>query len=73
MQCAVVLIATGEVINVIVAEPTDPAPDNCELIAIPEGQPVSIGWYWDGAEFVNPNPPPPDLVLDEGGAVAIGP
>jgi hypothetical protein len=60
MRCAVVLIATGEVINIIVAEPTDPAPDDCELIALPDDSPADIGWYWDGSEFIDPNPSPPE-------------
>lgn len=60
MRCAVVLISTGEVVNIIVADPNDPAPDDCELIALPDNSPVSIGWYWNGTEFYNPNPPPPD-------------
>jgi len=55
--CAVV-DSTNLVINVIVAEPTDPAPDGCQLIICPdiEGNYPSIGWSWNGTIFIDPNP-----------------
>ena len=50
--CAVVQLSDSVVINLIVAEPTDPAPDGCELIEVPLGTPCGIGWTWDGTQFV---------------------
>jgi len=58
MRCAVVSLATGEVLNIIVADPGDPAQDGCVLVALEDGQPCDIGWLMVGLEFVDPNPPP---------------
>lgn len=55
--CAVVQLSDNVVINKIVAEPTDLAPDGTQLIPIPEGVMCDMGWTWNGSEFVNPNPP----------------
>ena len=54
--CAVCQLSDGLVVNVIIADPTDPAPDNCQLILVPDGTPCGIGWIWNGTEFINPNP-----------------
>lgn len=54
--CAVCQLADGLVINTIVASPSDPAPDGCQLIEVMAGQTCSIGWTWTGTEFL----PPPD-------------
>jgi hypothetical protein len=57
--CAVVQLNDGLVINKIVAEPTDPPPEGCELILIPEDSMCDIGWTWNGTEFVPPPEPEP--------------
>jgi len=51
--CAIIQLSDGLVINVIVADPSDPAPDNCQLILTPDKFWVDaqIGWYWDGLTF----------------------
>jgi hypothetical protein len=54
--CAVVQLSDSVVVNMIIAEPTDPAPEGCELILVPPGMPCSTGWVWNGTEFINPNP-----------------
>jgi hypothetical protein len=58
--CAVCQLLNGLVINIIVAEPTDPCPyPDCELIETPDvnGVDAQIGWYWNGTDFIDPNPP----------------
>lgn len=55
MRCAVI-DANGIIVNIIMAEPTDPAPDGCSLIGIEDGVFCDIGWSWDGASFIDPNP-----------------
>jgi hypothetical protein len=52
--CAVCQLSDGLVINTIVASPSDPAPDGCQLVEIMAGQMCESGWYWDGTTF---NPP----------------
>lgn len=61
-NCAVVEITDNVVINKIVAEPTDTPPDGTYLVLIPDGVMCDIGWIWNGSEFIDPNPPPPDGV-----------
>jgi len=56
-RCAVVQSNDGLVVNIIIAIPSDTPPEGCELIEIMNGQDCDIGWYWDGANFINPNPP----------------
>lgn len=56
-NCAVVQLSDGLVINKIVAEPTDLAPQGTQLI-IADNVSCDIGWTWDGTQFVNPNPQP---------------
>jgi hypothetical protein len=59
MRCAVVEISSGLVTNLIIADPAvDPAPDGSLLIGLPDDSPVSIGWIWDGENFIDPNPEP---------------
>ena len=41
----------------IIAEPTDPSPEGCELILVPPDMPCGIGWVWNGTNFIDPNPP----------------
>lgn len=52
MICAVIDCATGEKVNLIVADISDPPPDGCRLVEIPEG------YYWDGSAVVPMLPPP---------------
>jgi hypothetical protein len=61
MICAYVDKATGLVLNTIVAVSTDPVPEHIILIEIPEGSMASIGWTWDGVQFIDPNPPQPEV------------
>ena len=44
-------------------------PENYLMVAIPEGSQASIGWGWDGTDFVPPAQPaldqpgsPPDVI-----------
>lgn len=53
-KCAVCRLEDGLVVNVIVASPSDLAPEGCQLIEVTEGQLCDIGWTWDGAAFVAP-------------------
>ncbi len=55
--CAVV-DSNNLVVNLVLAEPTDVAPENCQLIDLSNLliQP-NIGWSWDGTVFINPDPP----------------
>ena len=55
-NCAVCQLTDGLVINMIVAEPTDPPYDGTQLILIPDGVRCDIGWTWDGTTFIDPNP-----------------
>jgi hypothetical protein len=56
--CAVCQLTDGLIVNIIVAEPTDPAPDGCQLIVTPDslGNNAQIGGTWDGTQFL----PPPE-------------
>lgn len=58
--CAVCRLSDGLVMNIIIANPSDPAPDGCQLVEVMTGQPCNIGWYWNGQTFVDPFPPMPD-------------
>lgn len=50
--CAVCQLSDGKVINLIIAEPTDTCPESeCQLVLVPEGMPVDIGYAWDGSNF----------------------
>jgi hypothetical protein len=40
--------------NVIVAQPSDPAPDGCQLVEIMNGQVCNIGWYYANGVFNGP-------------------
>ena len=39
---------------------TDPAPEGCTIVGLPDDSPVSFGWIYDPAtgQFTDPNPPP---------------
>jgi hypothetical protein len=56
MRCAVI-DANDLVVNIIMAEPTESAPHGCVLVGIYGGVFCEIGWSWDGANFIDPNPP----------------
>jgi len=49
-NCAVI-DSNNVVVNIIVAEVTDPPPEGCTLVLIPF---CDIGYIWDGKNF---NPP----------------
>ena len=49
MTTCAVIDSNNQLINTIVAEPTDPAPNGCTLVEIP------VGFYWDGSQ-VSPIP-----------------
>lgn len=53
--CAVVRTEDNVVVNKIVAEPTNLAPDGTYLVLIPDGVMCDMGWVWNGTEFVNGN------------------
>ena len=44
MTVCAVIDSNNQLVNLIVAEPTDIAPDGCTLIEIP------VGMYWDGVQ-----------------------
>jgi len=54
--CAVCQLSDGLIVNVIVAKPTDPAPDGCQLIITPDdlGNNAQISGTWDGTQFLPP-------------------
>lgn len=56
-RCAVCQLEDGLVINTIIAVPSDLAPDGCQLVEIMNEQQCNIGWYYDGMNFIDPNPP----------------
>lgn len=45
-RCAVCRLDDGLVVNVIMADPSDPAPDGCRLVGVMEGDYLDIGWIW---------------------------
>ena len=50
--CAVCQLSDGLVVNIIMAEPTDPCPEpDCQLVLIP--QTPDIGWYFTGKSDSN--------------------
>lgn len=55
--CAVCRLSDGLVMNTIIALPSDPAPDDCQLVEIMTGQACNIGWTWDNNAFVEPLTP----------------
>lgn len=57
MRSALISYSNNTVTNIIVADPAvDAAPEGHILIALPDDSPVSIGWTYDGSQFVDPNP-----------------
>jgi hypothetical protein len=60
MKCAVCDNNTNKVVNTIIAESLDVAPDNTYLVEITNDMWCDIGYIWDGVQFINPNP-----IIDE--------
>jgi hypothetical protein len=56
MKCAVIN-TENLIVNIIMAEPIDLAPQGCFLVGVEEDVFCDIGWSWDGTSFVDPNPP----------------
>jgi hypothetical protein len=55
MTTCAVINSENQVVNLIVAEPTDIAPDGCNLIVTPDesGNFAQIGGTWDGTQFIS--------------------
>lgn len=53
-RCAVCQLSDGLVVNIIVAVPSDPAQDGCQLVEVMNDMACDIGWTWNGVEFVAP-------------------
>lgn len=45
-NCAVCRLSDGLVLNIIVASPSDPAPNGCQLVEIMTGQSCNVGWHY---------------------------
>ena len=52
--CLVIDNATQTIVNRIVAEPTDAAPEGTRLLLWDGIISADIGWTWDGTAFVPP-------------------
>lgn len=52
--CAVCRLSDGLIINMIVATPSDLAPDGCQLVEVMNGQICDIGWYYVEGDFHGP-------------------
>ena len=52
--CAVCRLNDGLVINIIIASPSDPAPDGCQLVEIMTGQSCDMGWFYANGVFNGP-------------------
>lgn len=52
--CAVCRLSDGLVMNLIVAVPSDPAPDGCQLVEVMNGQSCNIGWFYADSAFQGP-------------------
>jgi hypothetical protein len=50
-KCAVV--QDKVVVNLIVANPKDTPPENCTLVLVPDNLFVSIGFLWNGNNFID--------------------
>ena len=62
MRCAVVEISTYLVQNVVIADPSDPAPEGCWLIGISDDDACASGYTYNPA--TGTFSPPADMVLD---------
>jgi hypothetical protein len=63
-NCAVCQLSDGLVVNIIVAEPTEPAYEGTQLVLVPDVVMSCIGWAWDGTAFIDPNPPPVETPVE---------
>jgi hypothetical protein len=52
--CAVCRLTDGLVMNTIIAAPSDPAPNGCQLVEIMTGQLCNIGWFYVNDVFNGP-------------------
>jgi hypothetical protein len=64
-RIAVCQTSDNVVVNVILAEVTDPAYPDTQFIEILDGVWCDIGAIWNGTDFTNPNPPPQEEVIEE--------
>lgn len=55
--CAVIRTQDNLVINTIVADPTDLAPNDCYLVEMTDANWGGPGWTWDGTQFIPPADP----------------
>jgi hypothetical protein len=55
MTTCAVINSENQVVNLIMAEPTDIAPDGCSLIVTPDefGNSAQIDGTWDGTQFIS--------------------
>ena len=54
MTTCAVIDSNNQVVNLIVAEPTDLSPDGCTLVITPDesGNFAQLGGAWDGTQFL---------------------
>lgn len=52
--CAVCRLSDGLILNIIIASPSDPAPDGCQLVEVMTGQSCDIGWFYANGVFNGP-------------------
>jgi hypothetical protein len=52
--CAVCRLSDGLVMNLVIASPSDPAPEGCQLVEIMTGQACNIGWFYVNDVFNGP-------------------
>lgn len=53
--CAVVRYLDNIVVNTIIADPNDLAPEDCFLVEMTENNYGQIGDTWDGTNFIRPS------------------
>lgn len=52
---AICRLSDGLVVNTVIASDGDSSPiADCKMIKIPEGKQCSIGYFWDGENFIDP-------------------
>lgn len=65
MRCALVESSSGLVTNLIIADPAvDSPPVGCFLVGLSDDSPVSIGWVFDGENFIDPNALPEPVLVN---------
>jgi hypothetical protein len=55
--CALIDLNSNVVVNMIIAEVTDMAPNGYQIVEVTKSLPSGIGWTWDGTKFTDPNTP----------------